>query len=234
MQDKIKNNKEEELEVKNSNEKEEIYAKRRRAKRYIIIGGIIFLICVGYILYKESQIRDLNTQKTKLTNDYNELEEKHTGLENDYDKLNSEYSNLNKEYAKLQKAHKKLQNLPDVTVYADVDGKDVELTFYSTVEEAKDNVKNLEYENFFLDDVELIVSVHNKKQIEEIKRTVKGVRFPEVILQNYDNYSSKARQIDNGAYKCVLNTASEESNLLTLLIDNKKMYTVFRAIEIKK
>lgn len=213
MQDKIKNNKEEELEVKNNNEKEEIYAKRRRAKRYIIIGGIFLLICFGYVLYKESQIQDLNSQKDKITNDYD---------------------NLNNEYAKLQKAHKKLQNLPDVTVYADVDGKDVELTFYYTVEEAKDNVKNLEYEKFFLDDVELIVSVHNKKQIEEIKRTVKGVRFPEVILQNYDNYSSKARQIDNGAYKCVLNTASEESNLLTLLIDNKKMYTVFRAIEIKK
>lgn len=222
MQDEIKNSKEEEIDTK-----------RRRAKRYIIVGGIIFLICFGYVLYKESKIRDLNNQKAKITNDYDKLNEKHTGLKNDYDNLNSNYSNLNKEYAKLQKAHKKLQNLPDVAVYADVDGKDVELTFYSTVEEAKDNVKNLEYEHFFLDNVELTISVHNKKQIEEMRWTPEG-QTPIVIITMYDIYSTKIKQIDNNAYICALRTASEEKNLLTLLIDDKKMYTFFRPVETKK
>lgn len=194
--------------VTNKKTKEK-FNNQRAMLKWCIIGGIIFLICFGYVLYKESKIRDLNNQKAKITNDY--------------DKLKSDY-------AKLQKAHKKLQNLPDATVYADVDGKKVELTFYSTIEEAEENVKNLEYEHFFIDDVELTISVHNKKQIEEMRWT-NGKHTFKIFPDPLVEYTSKAYQIDNDAYICAINTASETKNQLSLLIDGKKMYTVFYAVE---
>ena len=173
----------------------------------VVVGGLVTALC-----HTLTQKREIEAQYNQKTDDYNQL---------------------SKDYNRLKEDYNKLQNLPDVTVSVEVDGKDVELPVYSTVEAAKRNVTSLKYENFFIDDVRMTVSAHHENFIQEIRSTMYG-DITRILFSERNDINDGAYFFENGACALSVESYKGEEVLISVLCNYKKMYTVYCPIEKEK
>ena len=182
-------------------------ATRNKGRKIKLLKLLLVIVVVGGLVtalcHTLTQKREIEAQYNQKTDDYNQLSK-------DYNRLKA-----------------------DVTVSVEVDGKDVELPVYSTVEAAKRNVTSLKYENFFIDDVRMTVSAHHENFIQEIRSTMYG-DITRILFSERNDINDGAYFFENGACALSVESYKGEEVLISVLCNYKKMYTVYCPIEKEK
>lgn len=190
--------------------------KRNKRKIIKLLQLLLVIVVIGGL---GIALRNTLTTKEKIEAQYNQKTDDYNQLSKDYDRLKEDYNEL--------------QNLPDVTVSVEIEGKDdVKLPLYSTVEAAKRNVTQLVYDDFWIDDVRMTVSSHNENYIQMIRETTKYNTT--TLFSEQNDINDGAYRFENGAVALSVKSYEGENVLISVLCDYKKVYTVYCPVEKEK